>query len=103
MQKIGEHGDVDIHFLSTALWKQMLYDNNVHALTCECLPPAFVLRRPQVPHAWSVSLMRLKHQVYRYAPPAQDRAQGAEPRAVTRTTTSRRRRRCGRRGSGPAP
>ena len=50
MQKLGEHGDIDVHFLSTAMWKQMLHDNNVHALTCECLPPAFVLRRPQVPH-----------------------------------------------------
>lgn len=69
VQKLGERGDIDVHFLSTALWKQMLFDNNVHALTCECLPPAFVMRRPSVAHPWRVSLMRLKWHVYRYRPP----------------------------------
>lgn len=66
LQKLGDHGDVDIHFLSASLWQQMLDDNNVHALTCECLAPPFALCRPKIANKRTISFMRLKHQVYRY-------------------------------------
>ena len=68
-----ETNDLDMSIYHQSYWAHLISENSVRPITCQCLPPQFILKEDQQ-YPWTLNYMKLKHEVYSFTHEHEEKA-----------------------------